>query len=151
MSQRDLLRLARAGILWLCIVACGDKMQDLPPAQTRTPIEEHAILDGSFISGDSAALDALLHADLVVQPPRPDSARSGSVARAYLLGLVANTRVSESRFNPQTVVQEGPFAFEQGIWELRSEGQLLRSPYALRWRTTPAGWRVVLWRWETFR
>jgi Domain of unknown function (DUF4440) len=109
------------------------------------------VLAGSFVSGDSAALSALLHADLLVQPPSPDSALQGAAARSYLLALAANTKVGESRLHPHMVVPEGPFAFEQGLWELRVGDRRLRSPYVLRWRMTPGGWRVVLWRWERFR
>jgi Domain of unknown function (DUF4440) len=114
-------------------------------------MEEHAALAGSFVSGDSVALSALLHADMLVQPPSPDSARQGAAARAYLLDLAANTKAVESRLHPQMVVPEGPFAFEQGIWVLRLRDRQYRSSYVLRWRATPAGWRVVLWRWGRFR
>jgi hypothetical protein len=151
MSQQVLLEFLRGTILGVSVLACQEK----PPASHQTPahqpMEEHAVLAGSFVSGDSAALDFLLHPELVVQPPSPDSARRGAAAKAYLRGLAVNTQVSESRLQPQSLNQEGPFAFEQGIWELHSGGRVLRSPYALRWRSTPAGWRVVLWRWGRFQ
>ncbi len=121
---------------------CGEEMR---------AHEEHAVLAGSFVTGDSVALATLLHADFVVQPPTPDSARQGAAARSYLLQLAANTKVTESRLHPQIVVPEGPFALEEGTWELRVGDRQYRSPYMLRWRTTPSGWRVVLWRWGRFR
>jgi len=144
----------RATILagWaLTALACADWRQ--PPARTPTdaPMEEHTALGASFVSGDSAALRRLLHADLIVQPPEPDTARQGDAAIAYLLDLAAQTTVSESRLEPRAVAPEGPFAFEQGTWMLRSGDRRLRSPYTLRWRATPEGWRVVLWRWGRFR
>ncbi len=114
-------------------------------------MEEHAALGGSFVSGDSAVLRRLLHPDIIVQPPPPDSARGGNAAIAYLLELAAQTRVVESRLEPRAITPEGPFTFEQGTWLLRIGERGLRSPYTLRWRDTPEGWRVVLWRWGRFR
>jgi hypothetical protein len=141
----------RRNVLGACLLACHEKPQASPPTATDLALEEHAVLAGSFVSGDTAALDSLLHPELVVQPPSPDSARRGLAAKAYLRGLAGNTQVSESSLQPHSVNQEGPFAFEQGIWELRSGGRVLRSPYVLRWRSTPKGWRVVLWRWGKFQ
>ena len=114
-------------------------------------MEEHARLGASFVSGDSAALRRLLHPDLIVQPPSPDSAQQGEAAIEYLLKLVAETAVAESRLEPKMVVPEGPFAFEQGVWLVRSGSRVLRSPYTIRWRAVPYGWQVVLWRWGAFR
>jgi hypothetical protein len=132
-------------------LACADQGRQRHRAPSDPPVEEHAALGASFVSGDSGTLRRLLHADLIVQPPAPDSARRGGAAIAYLLDLAVQTRVSESRLEPRAVAPEGPFAFEQGTWLLRSEGRSLRSPYTLRWRATPEGWRVVLWRWGRFR
>lgn len=151
MISRLLLGSARRNLLGACLLACHEKPHASPAISTDLAMEEHATLAGSFVSGDTAALDLMLHPDLVVQPPSPDSARRGASARAYLQGLAANTRVSESRLQPQSVNQEGSFAFEQGTWELSSGGRVLRSPYVLRWRSTPDGWRVVLWRWGRFQ
>jgi hypothetical protein len=81
----------------------------------------------------------------------PDSAQQGAAAIEYLLGLAAGTSVSESRLEPQLAVPEGPFVFEQGVWVLRNGNRVLHAPYALRWRATAEGWRVVLWRWGAFR
>jgi len=113
--------------------------------------EEHAVLAGSFVSGDTGTLAGLLDPDLVVQPPLPDTALRGPFAKSYLLELAANTSVIDSRFHPEVVVPEGTFAFEQGIWELRTGSRRLLSRYALRWRNTAGGWRVVLWRWGPFQ
>lgn len=134
-------------------LACTDRVRP-PPVQHGAPdrpMEEHTALGASFVSNDSATLRHLLHPDLIVQPPKPDSAQQGAAAIAYLLGLAAKTKVSESRLEPLRVVPEGSFVFEQGIWRLRSGDRTLRAPYTLRWRGSAAGWQVVLWRWGTFR
>lgn len=123
----------------------------MPDASETVPAKEHAVLAGSFVSGDTAGLGALLDSQLVVQPPTPDTALEGLPARRYLLGLAANTNVLESRLHPEVVLPEGPFAYEQGIWELQAGSRRLVSRYVLRWRKRPAGWRVVLWRWGPFR
>jgi Domain of unknown function (DUF4440) len=114
-------------------------------------MEEHTVLESSFVSGDTAALRRLLHPDLIVQPPTPDSAQQGEAAIQYLLELAAETEVAGSRLEPRMIVPEGPFAFEQGVWLLRSGSRALRSPYTIRWRAVPHGWQVVLWRWGAFR
>ena len=114
-------------------------------------MEEHAALAASFVSGDSAALRRLLHPDVIVQPPSPDSAQQVEAAVEYLLKLAAQTAVTESHLEPQMVAPEGPFAFEQGVWLLRNGSRVLRSPYTIRWRAVPYGWQVVLWRWGAFR
>ena len=114
-------------------------------------MEEHTALSASFLSNDSGALRRLLDSNLIVQPPLPDSAQQGAAAIEYLLGLAAETSVLESRLEPQIAVPEGPFVFEQGAWVLRNGRRMLRAPYTLRWHATPEGWRVVLWRWGTFR
>jgi hypothetical protein len=149
-------RPAQSGALWtagigLTMLACAERSRPLPQGFADAPMEEHTALGASFVSGDSAALRRLLHSDLIVQPPVPDSAQRGDAAIEYLLQLVAQTAVAESRLEPHAVAPEGPFVFEQGIWLLRSGDRLLRGPYTLRWRATPEGWRVVLWRWGAFR
>lgn len=57
----------------------------------------------------------------------------------------------DARFWPHAATSEGPFVFEQGIWLLRSGNEQLQGPYTLRWRRTPEGWKVTLWRWSRFR
>jgi hypothetical protein len=112
---------------------------------------DHQALATSFVHPDSASLLRLLHPDFVVQPPAPDSALQGAAAIAYVLQLAASTSVDESRLVPMTITPEGPFAFERGFWQMRVGGRALRALYALRWRNTDDGWKVVLWRWEAFR
>ncbi len=149
-------RRTRASIwstICLMSLACTDRIRP-PPVQHGAPdrpMEEHTALGASFVSNDSATLRLLLHPDLIVQPPKPDSARQGAAAIEYLLGLAAGTSVSESQLEPQMVVPEGSFVFEQGTWRLRTGDRTLRAPYTLRWRGSSAGWQVVLWRWGAFR
>lgn len=145
-----LVALCMTGI-GLTVLGCAERSRPRPQGFADVPVEEHAALGASFVSGDSAALRRLLHSDLIVQPPAPDSAQQGDAAIEYLLQLASQTAVSESRLEPHALVPEGPFAFEQGIWLLRSGDRMLRGPYTLRWRATPQGWQVVLWRWGAFR
>ena len=119
-------------------------------ARPHTP-DEHTALGAAFAAGDSAGLRPLLHPDVLVQPPPPDSASRGDEAIAYLLGLAARTRVSESRLHPTSVTREGPFLLEEGTWFMGEGDRVLRARYLLRWRPADAGWRVVLWRWTRFR
>jgi hypothetical protein len=137
--------------LGLAALACKEQTRMPPVASEDPPMEEHVSLGASFVSNDSAALRRLLDSSLIVQPPSPDSARQGPAAIDYLLGLAAGTSVAESRLVPRQVVSEGPFVLEQGAWQMRHQSGMVRAPYTLRWRATPAGWRVVLWRWGPFQ
>lgn len=146
----------RAEVRWALLLgipfsSCREQIGDSPHATGWVRQGEHELLGGSFIGGDSVALRQLLHPDVIVQPPEPDSAKQGEPAIAYLIGLASATRVDDSRLEPRTLVPEGPFAFEQGVWYLRMGDRQLRSPYALRWRRVEDGWQVVLWRWGPFR
>jgi hypothetical protein len=122
-----------------------------PSGVAAPPTSERIALGAAFLGGNARGLRALLHADLVVQPPAPDSALRGSAAAAYLTDLTAHTRLTESRLEPQAFIPEGLFLLEQGTWVVRAGERVLGSRYHLRWRRTPAGWKVVLWRWTTFR
>jgi hypothetical protein len=143
----------RFGLLFLAslLVSCDDRARGSAREFQLSAPNEHQALAGIFVSGDSAALRALLHPDFVVQPPEPDSALQGAAAVDYLVRLAALTSVEDSRFAPMATVSEGPFEFEQGVWYLRTGPRTFRSPYSLRWRNTPEGVKVVLWRWGRFR
>jgi hypothetical protein len=123
--------------------ACGT---DRPAAP-----DEHATLAAAFVREDPAGLRALLHPDLIVQPPPPDPASRGPDAMRYLLELAAGTDVSESRLYPTSVVREGPFLLEQGTWFMGGDDRVLRARYTVRWRPEGERWRVVLLRWSPFR
>jgi hypothetical protein len=129
----------------------GAEAQRHPSGVVAPPTAERSALGAVFVGGNASGLRALLHADLVVQPPSPDSALRGPAGAAYLTGLAAHTRVTESRLEPQVFFPEGPFLLEQGTWVVRAGERVLGSRYHLRWRRTPAGWKVVLWRWTRFR
>lgn len=150
-AEQRKVQLYKLTQLTLVLLACRDQSRLPRPGVEDPPLEEHAVLGASFVSNDSGALRRLLDPQLIVQPPLPDSARQGAAAVEYLLGLAAETSVSESRLEPHMAVPEGPFVFEQGAWVLRNGNVLLRAPYSLRWRATAQGWRVVLWRWGAFR
>lgn len=107
-------------------------------------------LGASFVGGTAGGLRRLLHTDLIVQPPEPDTALRGAAAADYLERLARETRVRHSELRPDGVSREGEFLLERGIWALQSE-RWYHTRYTLRWRETPAGWKVVLYRWTQFR
>jgi hypothetical protein len=143
----------RAGVLIGFVAgaaACGESPRhsaSVDPA----PAGERIALAAAFVGGNPRGLRPLLHPDLVVQPPRPDSALRGAPAATYLTTLAAHTRVDESRLEPRAFAPEGPFVLEQGTWVMRTGDRVLGSRYHLRWRRGGARWQVVLWRWTAFR
>jgi len=107
-------------------------------------------LGASFLGGQAGGLRRLLHRDLIVQPPEPDTALGDEAAAQYLERLARETRVRHSELVPDRISREGDFLLERGTWILEA-GRGYRTRYTLRWRETPAGWKVVLWRWTRFR
>ena len=139
-------------LLTALILAAGhDGQAQRHPSRAASPTAERSELGAAFLGGKAQGLSTLLHADVVVQPPSPDSSLRGAAAAAYLTGLAAHTRLTESRLEPQAVTPEGPFLLEQGTWVVQAGERVFGSQYHLRWRRTPAGWKVVLWRWTRFR
>jgi hypothetical protein len=112
---------------------------------------ERVALSASFVGGRAAGLRELLHADLIVQPPAPDTALSGQAAVRYLEQLARESRITRSELLPVSASREGSFLLERGGWHLESGDRTLASRYLIRWRESPAGWKVVLWRWTLFR
>lgn len=108
-------------------------------------------LGASFVGGHATGLHELLHTDLIVQPPEPDTALQGEAARDYLERLARESEVTRSELLPVSVGREGGFLLERGGWRLESGSRTFASRYTIRWRESPAGWRVVLWRWTRFR
>jgi hypothetical protein len=102
------------------------------------------------VGGHASGLRRLLHADLIVQPPEPDSAVGGPGAVAYLELIARETVVERSELVPETVSREGGFILERGTWVLDADAPL-RSRYTIRWRRAAGDWQVVLWRWTLFR
>jgi hypothetical protein len=108
-------------------------------------------LAASFVGGRAAGLRRLLHSDLIVQPPEPDSALRGFAAADYLVELARGTAVSRSVLAPRSLSREGGFLLERGGWHLEAGDRTFASRYTIRWRESPAGWKVVLWRWTRFQ
>ncbi len=139
----------------LLLAACSDAGESglRPLASGASPVYpdwERATLAASFTGQGSNAMTRLLHDSIIVQPPSPDSARQGAEAIHYITQLAAHTRAGESMLSPNAAFPEGPFLFEQGTWGMRVATRTLRARYTLRWRMTPTGWKVVLWRWSRF-
>lgn len=140
----------------LVLVGCSDGGETgRRPLQSGAPPDfpqgERTALAAGFAGHGSRALAGLLHDSIIVQPPSPESGMQGAVAIRYVSDLATHTQVTESRLTPNAVTAEGPFVFEQGTWVLRVGDRPLTGQYTLRWRQTPAGWKVVLWRWSSFR
>jgi hypothetical protein len=131
-------------------VACGGDGARERPADPELH-RERVALGASFIGGRGAGLRALLHQDLIVQPPAPDTALRGVAAAEYLERLAQDSRLTGSELLPVTVSREGGFLLERGGWHLASGGRTFAGRYLIRWRETAAGWKVVLWRWTPFR
>jgi hypothetical protein len=134
----------------LLAVACArDEVSERPgEAELR---RERVALGASFVGGRATGLRALLHEDLIVQPPAPDTALSGGAAAEYLERLASESRLTGSELLPVALSREGGFLLERGGWHLASGDGRFASRYQIRWRETAAGWKVVLWRWTLFR
>lgn len=140
----------RATALLLAIAACGAGAgNDAESAESRLS-RARVALGGGFVGGLASGLRARLDSGLIVQPPEPDSALRGAAAVAYLERLARATDVSHSELLPGRISEEGGFLLEHGTWILES-GRQYHSRYTIRWRDSPTGWRVVLWRWTRFR
>ena len=143
-------------LMALVLASCADAgdsgLRPLPPSASRAdPHRERAALAASFAAQGSGGLEHLLHDSIIVQPPSPDSAMQGAAAIRYLTNLAAHTRATGSALSPSIATPEGPFLYEQGTWGLQVAGQTRSGHYTLRWRLTPTGWKVMLWRWSNFR
>jgi hypothetical protein len=112
---------------------------------------ERIALAASFVGGRASGLHQLLHPDFIVQPPAPDTALRGEPAAEYLERLARESEVTRSELLPVSLSREGSFLLERGGWHLQSGDRTFASRYLIRWRKSPAGWRVVLWRWTLFR
>ena len=113
--------------------------------------EARVALGASFVGGQAHGLRALLHGDLIVQPPEPDSARRGAAAADYLERLARESALTRSQLLPTSISREGGFLLERGGWHLGAGERTFASRYLIRWRESPSGWQVVLWRWTLFR
>jgi hypothetical protein len=129
--------------------ACG-RQEERPSAEPALH-QARVALGASFVGGHARGLPGLLHADLIVQPPAPDTALRGEPAADYLERLARESRVERSELRPASVAPEGGFLLERGAGHLSSGDRSFTSRYVIRWRASPAGWQVVLWRWTLFR
>ena len=122
-----------------------------PPVEEPELQQARIALGASFVGSHAGGLRRLMHPDLIVQPPEPDSALRGQAAAGYLERLARESQVTRSQLLPVSVGREGGFLLERGVWHLSSGDRTFTSRYTIRWRASPAGWKVVLWRWTLFR
>jgi hypothetical protein len=132
------------------VVGCeGDTRARADTQETRLD-QVRIELAASFVGSQAKGLRRLLHADLIVQPPEPDTSLRAKPAADYLERLAQETEVRHSELVPADISKEGNFLLERGTWILES-GRWYQSRYMIRWTETPDGWKVVLWRWTRFR
>ncbi|MBA3318422.1 MAG: nuclear transport factor 2 family protein [Gemmatimonadales bacterium] len=118
------------------------------PAQDPLPRWQ---LAAAFVKRDSAALRRFLAADVMIWPPAPDTARRGSTAIAYFVGLALKSDVSRSEFRPRTVAADGAYVIEDGVWSFTHRRVKVSARYDLRWRQTKGRWQVSFLKWDLFR
>lgn len=146
-GARRLIACARVALLALASgCGAGGEPPDGPDLH-----RERVALGASFVGGRATGLRELMHTDLIVQPPAPDTALRGQAAVEYMEGLARESRVARSELLPVSVSPEGDFLLERGGWHLATDDRTFASRYLIRWRKSPAGWKVVLWRWTLFR
>jgi hypothetical protein len=132
--------------------ATGCESRESPGAPPGMDLERaREALGASFVGRRAGGPRALMDPDPIVQPPKPDSALRGDAAVDYLERLARESDLARSELTPTDLSREGGFLLERGTWFLEAEERTLRSRYTIRWRETPAGWKVVLWRWTPFR
>jgi hypothetical protein len=135
--------------LLLAASGCG---RDAPVGEDGPDLSGARVaLGANFVGGQARGLRALLHPDLIVQPPQPDAASGGEAAAAYLERLARESVLGRSELLPGSLAREGGFLLERGVWYLESGERILASRYMIRWRESADGWKVVLWRWTVFR
>ena len=108
-------------------------------------------LAAAFVKRDSTALRRYLTSDVMIWPPAPDTARRGTPAITYFVGLALSSRVSRSEFRPRTVTADGPYVIEEGMWSFTHRRVKLSARYDLRWRQTNGRWQVSFLKWDRFR
>jgi hypothetical protein len=108
-------------------------------------------LAAAFVKRDSVALRRLLASDVMIWPPAPDTARRGSDAIRYFLGLAVASRVSQSDFRPRNVTTDGAYLIEDGRWSFTDRRVKVSARYDLRWRQVNGRWQVSFLKWDLFR
>jgi len=108
-------------------------------------------LAAAFVKRDSTALRRYLASDVMIWPPAPDTARRGSAAIAYFVGLALGSQVSQSEFRPRAVTTDGVYLIEDGTWSFTHRRVRVSARYDLRWRQASGRWQVSFLRWDLFR
>jgi ketosteroid isomerase-like protein len=108
-------------------------------------------LAAAFVKRDSAALRRYLASDVMIWPPAPDTARRGSAAIAYFVGLALSSQVSRSEFRPRSVTTDGVYVIEDGMWSFTHRRVKVSARYDLRWRQAKGRWQVSFLKWDLFR
>ena len=120
-----------------------------PPAVQNPPPRWQ--LAAAFVKRDSAALRRYLASDVMIWPPAPDTARRGSAAIAYFVGLALSSQVTRSEFRPRSVTTDGVYLIEDGMWSFTHRRVKVSARYDLRWRQAGSRWQVSFLKWDLFR
>lgn len=107
-------------------------------------------LAAAFVKRDSTSLRRFLASDVTIWPPAPDTARRGSAAVTYFVGLALSSRVSQSEFRPRAVAADGAYVIEDGMWSFTHRRVKVRARYDLRWRQANGRWQVSFLKWDLF-
>ena len=83
---------------------CGAGLERAAEPELR---RERLALGASFVGGRASGLRELLHEDLIVQPPAPDSPLRGAEAGEYLEQLARESQVTRSELLPVSLSREG--------------------------------------------
>jgi ketosteroid isomerase-like protein len=141
-------------LLLLLILPTGNARspaaQPFPAGQLQSPPPRWQ-LAAAFVKRDSIALRRFLASDVMIWPPAPDTARRGSAAITYFLGLALASRVSQSDFRPRKVTADGAYVVEEGMWSFTHRRQKVSARYDLRWRQANGRWQVSFLKWDLFR
>jgi hypothetical protein len=129
-------------LLLLMGLATGAGAQSPPPRWQ---------LAAAFVKRDSLALRRYLAPDVMIWPPAPDTARRGTAAINYFVGLAMSSRVSQSEFRPRQVSSDGNYLVEDGMWSFTHRRGKVRARYDLRWRHANGRWQVSFLKWDLFR
>ncbi len=128
----------------------GPEAQPLAAAPLQSPPPRWQ-LAAAFVKRDSAALRRYLASDVMIWPPAPDTARRGSAAITYFVGLALASEVSRSEFRPRSVTTDGLYVVEDGMWSFTHRRVKVSARYDLRWRQVNGRWRVSFLKWDLFR
>lgn len=145
----------RRGVLLLLTISFTGGARSLGaqtawPAPVQSPPPRWQ-LAAAFVKRDSTALRRYLASDVMIWPPAPDTARRGSDAITYFVGLALSSQVSRSEFRPRSVTTDGPYVIEDGTWSFTHRRTTVRARYDLRWRQAKGRWQVSFLKWDLFR